>query len=229
MIGGIALREHQARLLLAAVEELETDIEMTRDELSDAETPEARHEAFESMISGGILPRKHLLRYDTEFLRDFDLCLESVAFKLVSPRSEHLGCTGEELALAAVFGHLDYVIDEELIGEKILEQTKCVASREDIKEEMNDLHSMMIEDADYEILFDDAMDGLESDDSPVARQLGFANLEFKDWFVPFNGDRYVHWKLSAWTLPVPVKSEVENPSDYYGESDESNAESEDGK
>lgn len=40
-------------------------------------------------------------------------------------------------------------------------------------------------DLDFEILFESASDGLESADHPIAKALGFANLEFKDWFKPF--------------------------------------------
>jgi hypothetical protein len=43
----------------------------------------------------------------------------------------------------------------------------------------------MLEDTDSEMLYQNAMDGFESD-IDLNMQLGLAPMKFKEWFEPFN-------------------------------------------
>jgi hypothetical protein len=53
-----------------------------------------------------------------------------------------------------------------------------------------DLLELATEDADYELLFSMAWDGIE--DSETAREEGMANLAFDHWFRPFREESPVH-------------------------------------
>jgi hypothetical protein len=46
------------------------------------------------------------------------------------------------------------------------------------------------EDMDHEWLYQPEMDGIEQD--PALAHLGIAPMGVKDWFTPFNEERYVH-------------------------------------
>jgi hypothetical protein len=49
----------------------------------------------------------------------------------------------------------------------------------------------LLEDADFEYLYDDDMDGLE-DDPATQAALGVDVVPIADWFTPFNDTRVVH-------------------------------------
>jgi hypothetical protein len=133
---------------------------------------------FPDLVIADYLPRVFLHRYNDDFLRDFLVCLVSVGLKLMLPGFHPLGCTGEELAAAATRDHAVELLEAE--GE-----LADFAAWDD----------GAFEDLDHELLFDPALDGLPQ--TEVARALGMANLEYDDWFVPFDPPRVVHPYLAA--------------------------------
>jgi hypothetical protein len=85
-----------------------------------------------------------------------------------------LACVGEELALRALVTEAEEILEARGAG---------VA-------QLADLLELATEDADYELLFYMAWDGIE--DSDTAREEGMANLAFDDWFKPFREEYPVH-------------------------------------
>jgi hypothetical protein len=158
------------------------------------------------LVDNGILPAKHAHRYDLQFLAMFKLCVEHVTFKLLSPHSEELGSTAEELALAGLFRCTPIVLDE---NENIIPEEV----ESGIESELSDLHSLMMEDPDYEFLFDPRFDGFEG-----MSKLRVVNLEFNKWFEPFNKDRTVHWQLPTWTPLEPSFSDEDEDEEEDEES-----------
>jgi hypothetical protein len=119
------------------------------------------------------LPQKHLLRFDAGFARCFLVCLVAVAGKLADRDPHVLGSVAEEMALAAI-------LDE---AEAILETSGGHA-------DMRAVAQSAFQDADFEILFNPELDGLEEDESIA--HLALTNLRFKDWFTPFRDEVPVH-------------------------------------
>jgi hypothetical protein len=119
------------------------------------------------------LPARFLPKYDHLFAKEFLVCLTTVASKLVQPGNWPLTCVGEELALNALV----------MEAEEILEAQGA-------EEDLDGFRELATADADYELLFHMAWDGIE--DSDIGREEGMANLAFDDWFNPFNDDLPVH-------------------------------------
>jgi len=119
------------------------------------------------------LPARFASKYDHLFAKEFLICVATVAGKLVSPLHSMLACVGEELALHALVTEADGILEARGVGV-----------------DLADFLEMATEDADYELLFDMAWDGIE--DSDTARDEGMANLAFDDWFKPFRQTDPVH-------------------------------------
>jgi hypothetical protein len=119
------------------------------------------------------LPPRFLPKYDHLFAKEFLVCVATVAWKLVQPGHSMLASVGEELALHALVAE----------AEEILEAR-------DAGVDLSDFLELATEDADYELLFDMAWDGIE--DSDTGRDMRVANLAFDDWFKPFREGYPVH-------------------------------------
>ena len=112
------------------------------------------------------LPPRFLPKYDHLFAKEFLLCVATVAWKLAQPGQSTLACVGEELALHA-----------------LVTEAEGILGARGALVDLADLLELATEDADYELLFDMAWDGIE--DSDTGRDMRVANLAFDDWFRPF--------------------------------------------
>lgn len=119
------------------------------------------------------LPARFLPKYDHLFAKEFLVCVATVAWKLAPPGHSMLASVGEELALHALVTEAEEILEARGAGV-----------------DLADLLELATEDADYELLFSMAWDGIE--DSDTAREEGMANLAFDDWFKPFREEYPVH-------------------------------------
>jgi hypothetical protein len=119
------------------------------------------------------LPARFLPKYDHLFAKEFLVCVATVASKLVHPNHSSLACVGEELALNA-----------------IVDAAAAILELRGAEADLGDFLELATEDADYELLFDMAWDGIE--DSDAGRDMRVANLAFDDWFRPFRETDPVH-------------------------------------
>jgi hypothetical protein len=119
------------------------------------------------------LPPRFLRKYDHLFAKEFLICVATVASKLASPSHSMLACVGEELALHALVTEAEEILEARSAGV-----------------DLADLLELATEDADYELLFDMAWDGIE--DSDTGRDMRVANLAFDVWFKPFREEYPVH-------------------------------------
>jgi hypothetical protein len=101
------------------------------------------------------------------------VCLISVAGKLSDRHPHMLASVAEEMALAAILDEAQAILDED-------------DHDADIRAEAEGAY----EDADFEILFDPRLDGLEEDDRVA--HMAMANLRFEEWFGPFRDEEPVH-------------------------------------
>jgi hypothetical protein len=127
--------------------------------------------AYTDMVE--YLPPRFLPKYDHLFAKEFLVCVATVAWKLENPGHSTLACVGEELALHALVTEAEGILEGRGAGV-----------------DLADFLELATEDADYELLFDMAWDGIEDSDS--AREEGMANLPFDDWFKPFREKYPVH-------------------------------------
>jgi hypothetical protein len=119
-------------------------------------------------------PRRHRGGYDERFFRRVMVTAVKVAADLADPRGGPASCTAEEIIRHAV-GVLALDLCEKAgLGRPWL-----------------DPDELLLEDADFEFLYDTGMDGLE-DDPAAQAALGIDVPPAAEWFTPFNPDRLVH-------------------------------------
>ena len=128
--------------------------------------------SWQSTTMSMYLPKKYTRRYSLPFANSFVVATIITGWKLTSPKSFRLDCVAEELALNA-----------------IIERASAVLEMHDIEPDFSLLEGLAFFDQDYLLLFDPRLDGIEDDER--SGYLGFANLHFEDWFVPFEGG-HVH-------------------------------------
>ncbi len=164
--GVLTLREQQA--LTSACDIL---IDEFFEDLKSIETPDdIVGTSFEDCLPGRYLPR-----YTPLFLKQFTVCIITVAWKLAQPQHKLLASVAEELAAWAIIRRAQSVIEEE-----------GLAGKKDEPEPFHSFIDVYFEDTDFEYLFDDAYDGIDED--PVVAHLGIASLSFHDWFKPFSDE-----------------------------------------
>jgi hypothetical protein len=143
------------------------------DEALNALEALAEGDDFADTPMAGWLPPKHLPRYDAGFARRFAVCLVAVAGKLADRYPHFLASVAEEMALAAILDEAQAILDEEGRDADLRAEAKGAS-----------------QDADFEVLFDPSVDGLEADEAVA--HLAMANLRFEDWFRPFRDEVPVH-------------------------------------
>jgi hypothetical protein len=117
-----------------------------------------------------LLPPRYRLRYTARFARKFLACLMTVVWKLGQGEQMRLSCTAEELAAYALIQEAKATLDERGIGA-----------------DFEGFEDSLFEDLDFEFLFDDAYDGIES--AEIAEEAGITNLAFRDWFCAVRTSR----------------------------------------
>ena len=131
-------------------------------------------EDFSQTSMESFLPRKNLRRYGPGFARRFFVCMIVVGGKLFSKKREELCCVAEELALNAIIEQAESVL--EMMGGKEADYSALIDSA--------------FQDLDFEILFNDELDGFEA--TEAAKQMGVGYLRFDDWFTQFKNTGPVH-------------------------------------
>ena len=123
------------------------------------------------------LPSKYLHRYDGGFRRKFLVTLLTVGYKLAQsePPAPLLSCAAEELAL-----HV------------LIEEASEGLRAQGIEPDFSEFEDRVFQDdMDIAILYDMALDGIE--DAAVGDSMGYANLQFDQWFEPFlNASTPIH-------------------------------------
>src|SRR5579864_3486250 len=123
----------------------DTLIDSVFDDLETAKDPQDIADTWVATY----LPERYLYKYTPLFLRQFAVCIVTVAWKLAQPEHMPLSSLAEELAANA-----------------IIESAKAYAeiSELDVEDLLEDFRDEYFEDLDFEYLFDDAYDGIDETD-----------------------------------------------------------------
>ena len=156
-----------------AQETLETGCNWIIDHCFEAYSEVNGSESFEKSILSDYLPHRYLQKYTPLFLKQFTVCVITVAWKFAQPQPLPFSSVAEELAALAIIRAAEVLIEEEEDGEAIGEALETFLD-------------VCLEDLDVEFLFDDSSDGL--DEAEVGKALGMASLAFPHWFQPFSRD-----------------------------------------
>ncbi|MGW9043449.1 hypothetical protein ACWGQL_12950 [Streptomyces lydicus] len=124
------------------------------------------------------LPERYALQYDVLFARRFLVTVIAMTTRFTGGSFQQLGCVAEELALKFLLDSATVSLDT--FG--LLD--------DDVKAALDAFAENVYEDADFEWLYDDSMDGI--DESPAGEALGIAPMSIGSWFTPFNEGRFVH-------------------------------------
>lgn len=122
---------------------------------------------------GIFLPNRYIHRYTPRFLRQFAVCVITVAWKLAQPEHIPLSSLAEELAARVIIQH----------AKVVMETDEDMEYTEDAFETFEDEY---FEDLDFEFLYDDSYDGI--DETAIAQYMGISSLALKDWFTPFSDE-----------------------------------------
>lgn len=146
---------------------------------------QADEETAEDSFVYDVFPDRHRRSYDRKFFRKVLVTAVRVADDLADPDGGPAACTAEEIIRHAVSSLAMNLCEEAGLG-----QPWCHPDE------------YLLEDAHYELLYDEGFDGLE-DDPGAQRALGVDLPSVKDWFTPFNPDRTVHpYAESASSAPA---------------------------
>ncbi len=155
-----ALSEHERRILLEAAQEL---IDTTLMDLGASDRPDW---TADNWLIGTMLPPRYRLKYTAEFARKFFVCLVTVIWKLGQREPMRLSCVAEELA-----AHV------------LLQEAEAFAEEQDQTVDYSSLYDTLFEDLDFEFLYDETYDGIESTEPGEA--MGITHLPFAEWFERF--------------------------------------------
>jgi hypothetical protein len=120
------------------------------------------------VLSG--LPPSHADKYDVRFAQQF-LVIASDMTGALSRGWTRPSCVAQELALRCLFDQVEVIQD--LYDLDLADDWRGL------------LEQHMLEDTDSEMLYQNAMDGVEGD-IELNMQLGLAPMEIQYWFEPFN-------------------------------------------
>ena len=155
-----ALPASHRRMLRDAAEEL---IDTT---IQDLCASDASGWSADNWLIGTMLPARYKLRYTGDFARKFFVCLVTVIWKLSQREAVRPSCVAEELA-----AHV------------LIREAEALLEVNGVHPDFDDFREAFFEDLDFEYLYDDAYDGIET--SEVAEGMGITNLAFGEWFERF--------------------------------------------
>lgn len=138
------------------------------DGLRDLDPVDRRDIANTFVLSG--LPPRHADKYDVRFARQFLVIAVEMTGALACGWARP-SCVAQELALRCLFDQVEIIQD--LYDLDLPDGWRSL------------LEQHMLEDTDSEMLYQNAMDGFESD-IELNMQLGLAPMKVQDWFEPFN-------------------------------------------
>ncbi|MFI6833639.1 hypothetical protein ACIBG5_41450 [Kribbella sp. NPDC050241] len=118
-------------------------------------------------------PPRFRASYDQQFFTNVLVSAVKVSHDLANPKSERPACIAEEIIVNAICKNAYTLMDDAGL---------------DYDESLEDL---ILDDADFELLFSEDMDGVE-DDPAMQRSFGMWLPPVEGWFTPFNTDRVVH-------------------------------------
>jgi len=143
------------------------------------EFQDAEHFSFEESALSAIIPPHYHGLCDLDFARRLLICFVSSMERVRC--SESPRCVAEEMAVKAIFEFtIDMVGDQ---GERDGETAEETAAGLEFYAD-----NVLLEDADFEFLWEPRFDGLEH----AVPELGMANLAFGEWFKPFREERPVN-------------------------------------
>ena len=128
-------------------------------------------------------PGRHRGAYDEDFFRKVMVTAVQVAADLADPQGGPASCTAEEIVRHAVGVIAGQLCEAAGLGKPWL-----------------DPDEYLLEDADFEFLYDEDMDGLE-DDPAMQAALSIDVPPLRDWFSPFSDSRVVHPYLESPASP----------------------------
>jgi hypothetical protein len=112
------------------------------------------------------LPRRYRLHYSPDFLRRFFVCVAVASWNLAQAEPGPVACLAEALAVRA-----------------IVETARMLLELEGRTLDFEAVEHEVLEDTDFEYLFDPAQDGVE--DSPFGRLAGMEPLGIAHWFAAY--------------------------------------------
>lgn len=121
------------------------------------------------------LPPRFNPFYTGQFMNAFAVCVIVVAWKLFADEHHMLASVAEELALNALINHA---------------KVQMELHDQHPGEEWGAYMDTAFEDLDFEMLWEDDLDGVEV--TEIGQQAGVVNLSLRDWFKPFNRRGGVH-------------------------------------
>jgi hypothetical protein len=168
-----AARLRRATLAVAAVSVVERCLDDLAGLSFDDDGMPDPEEAGDSFVYEYFPPR-HRRAYNEAFFRKVLVTAVKVSQDLADPHGGPAACTVEEILRSSIGREALVLCEESGLG------IPCVHPDE-----------ILLEDVDFEFLYDKDMDGLESDPAhQAAIQVDLPDLA--DWFTPFNEDRIVH-------------------------------------
>jgi hypothetical protein len=163
----------RAALLVAAVDVVDRCIDdLQLIEFGDDQQPDA--DEADDLFVYEWFPGRHRDAYDEDFFRKVMVTAVQVAADLADPRGGPASCTAEEIVRHAV---------------GVIAGDLCEAAS--LEKPWLDPDEYLLEDADFEFLYGEDMDGLE-DDPGMQAALNVDVPPVRDWFSPFNSSRVVH-------------------------------------
>jgi hypothetical protein len=165
---------------------LATAVSVLIDELFDDFGLRERGEPEDLALTtlGWHLPTCALLNSTPLFLKQFAVCILTVAYKLAQPRRVVLSSVGEELAAYAIITAAKQQIERE--REMALEEEDSEHSQLSAENAFERFIDVLFEDEDFLFLFDPKYDGIDT--SPAGRFLQMTSLAFEDWLTPFSDE-----------------------------------------
>lgn len=158
-------------LIEAAMETIEQCLSDLEDLQFDEDGMPEPARAEESVVYCA-LPTRHRSSYTRRFFRDVLVVAVKVGYDLADPNGGPASCTAEEILRS-------------YIGEQAMALCELAGV------EAVSVDDVLLEDTDFEALFVDAHDGLESDPAHQAA-IGLEVSPVSEWFTPFNEGRVVH-------------------------------------
>jgi hypothetical protein len=163
----------RAALLVAAIDVVDRCIEELRFIEFDEDAMPDEDDAEDSFVYEWF-PRRHRRYYNEDFFRKVLVTTVQVAADLANPAGGPASCTAEEIVRHAIGEIAMSLCDDASLGPPWMHPDET-----------------LLEDTDFQLLYDDDMDGLEDDPGAQAAR-GVEIPPVQDWFSPFNNSRIVH-------------------------------------
>lgn len=160
-------------LIVAAMQVIEQCLDDLQELTFDEEGMPDPERAAESVVFEAFPPR-HRSAYTRRFFRDVLVVAVKVGSDLADPNGGPAACTAEEI-----------------LRSHFSSQAVALCERAGLGAPWFEPDEILLEDGDFETLYDDAMDGIE-DDPAYQAAISLEIAPVTEWFTPFNRHRIVH-------------------------------------